>query len=816
MKQFIQKVGMMVGLLLSVLPAYAYDFEVDGIYYNITSMSDLEVGVTYRAKETSRNTSHYRNSSYTGEISIPSTVNYNNRTFTVTSIEEAAFGSYDPYEYSTYYENRGCEITKIYLPNTINKIRPKAFKNCRLLKEITIPEGVRYIGSLAFFDSNITSITIPNEVNIIGTKCFSSTPINIAVIGLGVTNIEDEAFSDCSKLLEVFFTSPDKPTIASDAFNGCHSALEKYVPSTAIYGFGKEYITFPNNSFQYSGKSHDIEWSNNLRAYNCSIEDSECKTEVNAGSYNKKLTATYSNGIDISVTIPFDYTINKAPLNLTVNDTQREYGNPNPTFSCSITGFVNNENEVTIGATPFYECEANQNSKVGAYRILASLDAPNYDITYKYGTLSVLKAPLSIRVINSTKLYGDINPDIMLSYVGLKNDELAPDWVSEPTIITESSKSSNAGAYPVYVSGGQAKNYDIISYTPGTLTINKRELFAKADDCERFYGEKNPDFNISYIGFVNNDTKSSLISLPLAECSASENSNVGKYPISVSGGESENYSFIYQEGQLTVNPLSVGFDEIYNSVDYGDMSQSTTSNYFNYIPKISGPFSPDDFWIELWFLDKDNRYDQHIATIAKGEYAGNYCNTNVDRIMNAGKYILNLTSKGTNPNVVGNPSRAYVTVNRASSRLDWESDSPITIGVGEKIDLGISYVNSNWCDFNTDYDRDIIELSNESELLTPHWYVTGLKEGETNLTFSIECMKNEMGYYDLYDSKTISKTIKVESKDNAVDLVTYDTPAEYFVYNLQGILVLRTEDKELLGQLPSGLYIINGKKTLIR
>ena len=47
MKQFIKKLGLFVAMLLTVLSAQAYDFEVDGIYYNITSMSDLEVGVTY-------------------------------------------------------------------------------------------------------------------------------------------------------------------------------------------------------------------------------------------------------------------------------------------------------------------------------------------------------------------------------------------------------------------------------------------------------------------------------------------------------------------------------------------------------------------------------------------------------------------------------------------------------------------------------------------------------------------------------------------------------------------------------------------------
>ena len=47
-------------LLLCSVTASAYDFEVDGIYYNITSEEDLTVEVTER--------------NYSGEVIIPSYV----------------------------------------------------------------------------------------------------------------------------------------------------------------------------------------------------------------------------------------------------------------------------------------------------------------------------------------------------------------------------------------------------------------------------------------------------------------------------------------------------------------------------------------------------------------------------------------------------------------------------------------------------------------------------------------------------------------------------------------------------------------------
>lgn len=814
-----------MAMLCLSISASAYDFEVDGIYYNITSMSDLEVEVTYKSV-TNIYRNNYRNDSYTGDIVIPSTVNYNNRTFTVTGIGSYAFGSGGPESYGNYYDNYGCKITSISLPTSIKIIKEFAFQNCRKLSNIELPTSLKTIGINAFSNSTIGNIIIPDAVEAVKDDAFTGCPnLQYVVLGESVKSFGKIVFAG-SKLMEVFCRSKEcPPTLTESIFFG-HSALEIYVPSKEVYGFGREYLTFPISTFEYTGQSHNIEWANNLKAYKCEIAESECKTEVNAGQFTKYLKATYSNGVDFSVEIPYEYTINKAPMTLSVNDVQREYGEFNPSFTCNISGFVNGENEQSLGTTPTFECEATQISKVGNYRILASLNAPNYEITYKYGTLTIIKAPITATVLDLNKIYGNENPDFMLSYSGLKNNETVPEWSVAPKFSTTATSASGVGSYPVTASDGVAVNYDVTKYNPGTITVNKRNLTAKANDCERLYGEENPQFGISYIGFVNGDTETTLDKKPVAECGATKASNAGTYPIVVTGGEAENYSFIYQDGSLKIDPLTTGFKDVYNSVTYNDMSLSTSESYFNYIPEIVGPFSEDDFWIELWFLDNDNRYDQHVATINGGDYAGNYLNTNLDRPMWAGKYIFNLTSKGTNPNVVANPSRAYLTVNRTSNNLEWNADSPITVNIGEKVDLGITYQADLWCTFNTDYNEELIEISSEGEVSNnPHWFATGLKEGETTLYFGIECSKNEMGFYDFTDSRTLSKRIVVEPsaginevvgensslsvvvKEGRIHILNKGSKEVVRVFSMQGLLIIETMDNEICN-LATGLYIV--------
>ena len=76
------------------------------------------------------------NDSYSGDIVIPASVNYNNRTFTITTIEAWAFGV-NGLEYNDYYDNHGCKITSISLPSTIKAIRESAFQNCLELKKLS-------------------------------------------------------------------------------------------------------------------------------------------------------------------------------------------------------------------------------------------------------------------------------------------------------------------------------------------------------------------------------------------------------------------------------------------------------------------------------------------------------------------------------------------------------------------------------------------------------------------------------------------------------------------------------------------------------
>src|SRR5262249_17059612 len=87
-------------------------------------------------------------------------------------------------------------------------------------------------------------------------------------------------------------------------------------------------------------------------------------------------------------------TFSIAPAILTVasNDASRVFGQGNPAFSATITGFVNGETSQVVSGSPSLSTAATLNSPVGYSAIVAgqgTLAAANYTFVFKNGTLTV-------------------------------------------------------------------------------------------------------------------------------------------------------------------------------------------------------------------------------------------------------------------------------------------------------------------------------------------------------------------------------------------------------------------------------------------
>ena len=182
----------------------SYDIERNGIYYLITSEENKTVEVTYK------NNSY---NSYSGSVTIPSTVEYNNKTYSVTRIGTSAF--------------RDCTgLTSVTIPSSVTTIDDYAFQGCSNLTSLDLPPYLEIIDEYVFmYCTSLTSIEIPNTVTSIGRYSFyGCTSLTDAIIGNGVTEISYSVFRNCSALQRVTIFSGAH--IFPNVFTGCDALTE--------------------------------------------------------------------------------------------------------------------------------------------------------------------------------------------------------------------------------------------------------------------------------------------------------------------------------------------------------------------------------------------------------------------------------------------------------------------------------------------------------------------------------------------------------------------------------------------------------------
>jgi hypothetical protein len=100
-----------------------------------------------------------------------------------------------------------------------------------------------------------------------------------------------------------------------------------------------------------------------------------------ASGANSNYTITYANGV---------LTIAPAPLAITAADAARRFGEPNPAFTATTTGFKLGQTLASLNGTLSLDTPATVLSPVGTYPIVPSgVSSPNYTITFVNGRLLV-------------------------------------------------------------------------------------------------------------------------------------------------------------------------------------------------------------------------------------------------------------------------------------------------------------------------------------------------------------------------------------------------------------------------------------------
>ena len=139
------------------------------------------------------------------------------------------------------------------------------------------------------------------------------------------------------------------------------------------------------------------------------------------------------------------------------------------------------------------------------------------------------------------------------------------DWTEDPTEIT----ATNVSDITVNVRVSSEGNYD--GYVTGTekLTITPKTVTVTANNCQKTFGEADPEFTAKVEGTLGNDKVDYKLSREKGE-------NVGTYTITPTGDEKQgNYKVTYKPGSLTIvaaqrtTELSVtSYSGVYDAADH--------------------------------------------------------------------------------------------------------------------------------------------------------------------------------------------------------------------------------------------------------
>ena len=168
---------------------------------------------------------------------------------------------------------------------------------------------------------------------------------------------------------------------------------------------------------------------------------------------------------------------------------------------------------------------------------------PNIPFTLNIATQVVVIAN------DYSREYGEKNPKLEYTVLGGQ-------LVGKPTLSCEATKKSPVGTYPIVVDKGTITNLNV-QLVNGSLNVTNAPLTISAGTYTITERDPMPEFTLTYTGFKNSETKDVLLTQPTVTCSATDTNTPGEYDVIVGGAKAINYRFIYEQGKLIINPLTV-------------------------------------------------------------------------------------------------------------------------------------------------------------------------------------------------------------------------------------------------------------------
>ena len=422
----------------------------------------------------------------------------------------------------------GSDLSSISLPDSITKIGSSAFKYNNLTS-ISLPNSLTHISAHAFAFNNFTAIALPNSLAVIENWSFNKNKLQEVTIPSAVSSIGPWAFAN--NPLERVLLNGTVPPSLSNYF---------YLPSKL------EQVLVPFSS---------------VNAY---WEDS----------------------------IWEEYTPQATP-NLTMEDFSTSYGEEeslptNSSFSTSLSYKV-----IEGGSGKAVLSSDNHTltpTEAGTVLLeITSLESERYVEVKDTITATILKKPITIEALATSKFYGDTDAPLPLKIDGEETNTSA---LNTTFFLNGNDQLSGAltraagedvGEYAI-TSTLAHPNYDI-TYTGAMFSIQKKEISITADTLSKHYGDEDPEFT-----YTVSPTGINLTSIN-GTLTREAGENVGVYSIN-SSLTSNNFNINFTPAELTITKKPVTVKAVDKEHIYGEALQALT---YEVSPSLSENESLDVF-----------------------------------------------------------------------------------------------------------------------------------------------------------------------------------------------------------------------------